>query len=65
MAVALIVIEVLIFVDGNALEQHLEVVERVHRHADLADLRQRQRVVRAVAALGRQVEGDRQAGLAA
>ena len=46
-------------------EQQLHVGERVDRHAGAADLAERPRIVRVVAELGRQVERDRQAGLAA
>ena len=44
-------------------EQGLHIAEMGHRHADLADLAAGQRIVGVVAGLGRQVEGDRQAGL--
>ncbi len=47
----------------DAVEQDAHVVERVDRHPDLADLGPGQRMVRRVAALGRQVERDRQPGL--
>src|SRR5262245_55593489 len=51
--------------DGDAVEQDLEVVEAVHRNTHLADLRHRERVIRAVPALRREIERDREAGLAA
>jgi hypothetical protein len=51
--------------DRDLLEEDVEVVEAVDRHADLADLGARDRVVGVVAALRRQVEGDRETGLAA
>jgi hypothetical protein len=51
--------------EGDALEQGRHVGERGDRHADLADLARGQRVVAVVAGLGRQVEGDREAGLPA
>jgi hypothetical protein len=51
-------------VERDAVEQRAHVAEVGDRHADLADLAARQLVVGVVAGLGRQVEGDRQAGLA-
>src|SRR5262249_35771289 len=47
----------------DALEQHVEVVERVDRHADLADLGAGNGMVGAVPALGREIESDREARL--
>ena len=58
------VIEVFISVERDAVEQRPHVAEVADRHADLADLAAGQLVVGVVAGLGRQVEGDRQAGLA-
>ena len=51
--------------ERDAVEQGRHVGDRGDRHADLADLARRQRVVAVVAGLGRQVEGDREAGLPA
>ncbi len=48
----------------DAVEQRPQVAEVADRHPDLADLAPGQLVVGVVAGLGRQVEGDRQAGLA-
>lgn len=50
--------------DGDGLEQHVEVVERVDGHADLADLETGDAIVRVVPAPGRQIEGNGEAGLA-
>ena len=50
--------------ERNAVEQRAHVAEMRNRDADLADLAARQRMVAVVAGLGRQIEGDRQAGLA-
>ena len=50
--------------ERNAVEQRLHVAQRADRDAYLADFALRQRVVRVVADLGRQVERYRQAGLA-
>ena len=63
-AVALIVIEVFISVERDAVEQRAHVAEVADRHADLADLAAGELGVGVVAGLRRQVEGDRQAGLA-
>ena len=49
--------------ERDIAEQGLHVAEMGHRHADLADLAARQRIVGVVAGLGRQVEGDRESGL--
>ena len=49
---------------GDALEQHVEVVEAVDRHPDLAHLGTGERVIRGVAGLRGEVEGDREADLA-
>ena len=51
-------------VQGNVLEGDLEIPQGVHRHADPADFPHDPGVIRIVAHLGRQVEGDVQAGLA-
>ncbi len=48
-------------VQRDVAEQPAHVLDRVDRHADLADLAARDRVVRVVPHLGRQVERDRQA----
>ena len=45
-------------IQGYAVEQRLHVGQRGDRHAHAAHLAQRQRVVRIVADLRRQVEGD-------
>ena len=50
--------------ERDAVEERPHVADVADRHADLADLAAGQRVVRVVAGLGGQVEGDRQAGLA-
>ena len=50
--------------ERDALEQRAHVAEMGDRHADLADLAAREHVVGVVAGLGRQIEGDRKAGLA-
>ncbi len=47
----------------DLVEQCLHVADVADRHADLADLAARQRMIGVVAGLGRQVEGHRQAGL--
>jgi hypothetical protein len=62
--VALMVIEVFISDERDAVEQRAHVAQVRHRHADLADLAAGQLVVGVVAGLRRQVEGHRQAGLA-
>ena len=51
-------------VERDAGEQRPHVADVRDRHADLADLALGQLVVAVVARLGRQVEGDRKAGLA-
>ena len=51
-------------VERDAREQAPHIAEMGDRYADLADLAARQRVVGIVAGLGRQVEGDREPGLA-
>ena len=61
---ALIVIEVFIWSSGMSREQRPHVSQVSDRDADLADLAASQLVVRVVAGLRRQVEGDRQPGLA-
>ena len=50
--------------ERDAVEQLQHVAEMADRDADLADLAARQRVVRVVPRLGREVEGDREARLA-
>ena len=50
--------------DRDAVEEDVEVVDGVDRDADLADLGLGDRVVGAVAALGGEIEGDREPGLA-
>ena len=52
-------------VERDRVEQQLHVRDRVDRNAGSADLAERTRVVGVVAELRRQVEGDREAGLAA
>jgi hypothetical protein len=47
-------------VERDAVEQRRHVLDRVDRDADAADLAGRQRVVRVVTHLRRQVEGDAQ-----
>ena len=61
---ALIVIEVFIVVERDLVEQGLHVAAVGDRDADLADLAAGEDVVGVVAGLGREVEGDREAGLA-
>ena len=51
-------------VQGYAVKQDLHVLERVDRDTDLADLAVGHGVVRVIADLGGQVEGDREPGLA-
>jgi hypothetical protein len=51
--------------ERDAVQQELHVGERVDRHAGTSDFPGRTRVVRVVAQLRREVEGDREAGLAA
>ena len=63
-AVELIVIDVLTLSSGMAVEQYLHVREIADRHARPPHLADGQRVVRVVARLRRQVEGDAQPGLA-
>ena len=48
-------------VEGNALEQDLHVLDRVDGHAGLADVAYDPRMVRVVAAVSGEVEGDRNA----
>ena len=50
--------------ERDAVEQRAHVAEMADRHADLADLAARQHVIGVVAGLRRQIEGDREAGLA-
>ncbi len=63
-AVALIVIDVFILSSGMPSSSCAHVALVGDGHADLADLAARELVVGVVAGLRRQVEGDRQAGLA-
>ena len=63
-AVALIVIDVFISLDRDLVEQLAHVAQVHDGDANLADLAPGQRVVGVVARLGREVERDRQAGLA-
>ena len=51
-------------VERNVGEQRLHVADVANRHADLADLARGLGMVAVVAGLRRQIEGDRQAGLA-
>ena len=64
MAVALIVIDVFISSSGMPSKSVRISPEVRDGHADLADLAPGERVVGVVAGLGREVERDRQAGLA-
>ena len=50
--------------DRNLIEERSHIAEMGDGHADLADLALRQRMVAVEPGLGRQVEGDRKAGLA-
>ena len=50
--------------ERDVVEQRAHVAEMRDRHADLADLALGEDVVAVVAGLGRQIEGDREAGLA-
>ncbi len=50
--------------ERDRVEQRAHVAEMADRHADLADLAARQHVIAIVAGLGRQIERDREAGLA-
>ncbi len=49
--------------ERDALEQSTHVADMGDRHADLADLAPRERVVGVISGLCRQIEGDRQPGL--
>jgi hypothetical protein len=60
----LIVIEVFIASSGMVREERPHVAEMADRHADLADLAAGEDMVAVVAGLGRQIEGDGEAGLA-
>ena len=51
-------------VQGNIRHQQADIVDRVHGHADLADFRDRDRVIGVVAEQRRQVEVRRQSRLA-
>ena len=51
-------------VERDAVEQRAHVEDRVDRHAGHADVARHARVVGVVAAVGGEVEGDRQALLA-
>ena len=48
-------------IERDAVEQRRHVLDRIDRHADAPDFAGRQRVVRVVADLRRQIEGDAQA----
>ncbi len=61
---ALIVIDVEISIERDAVEQRLHVGERVDGDADLADLARGHRVVGVVAGLRREIERGGEAGLA-
>ena len=61
---ALIVIEVVMRLQRDAVEERAHVLQAGDRDADLADLALRQRMIGVVAHLRRQVEGDREAGRA-
>ena len=50
--------------ERDAVEQRAHVAEVRDRHADLADLAARKNVIAVVAGLGRQIESDRETGLA-
>ena len=60
----LMVIDVVTRVEREPGEEQLHVLERVDRHADLADLTLRAGMVGVVAHLGGEVEGAAEAGLA-
>ena len=49
--------------ERDVVEQRAHVAEMGDRHADLADFAAREDVIGVVAGLGRQIEGDRKAGL--
>ena len=51
-------------VERDPVEQDLHILDRVDRHAGLADIADDARMVAVVAAMGRQIEGDRQPHLA-
>ena len=51
-------------VERDLLEQRAHVAEMRDRHADLADFAACEHVIAVVAGLGREIEGDRKAGLA-
>ena len=53
------------FIERNPVEQNFHIGDRVDRDARFADFAARLRRVRIVAELGRQIEGDREAGLSA
>jgi len=59
-AVALIVIGRGHAIERDAAEQRRHVLDRIDRHADPADLSGRERMIRVVAHLCRQVERDAQ-----
>ena len=50
-------------IERDAVEQHLHVLDRIDGHAGHADVAGDARMIRVVAAMGRQIEGDRQPGL--
>src|SRR3546814_15641511 len=47
-------------VEWNAIEQDLHVVDRVDRDAGLADIARHAGMIAVIAAMGGQIEGDRQ-----
>ena len=49
--------------ERDAVKQHAHVADMRDRHADLADLTLGERMIAVVTGLGRQIEGDRKAGL--
>ena len=61
-AVELIVIDVDTRSSGIAVEERRHVFDRVDRDADAADLARGERMIRVVPHLGRQIEGDAEAG---
>jgi len=51
-------------IERDAVEQDLHVLDRINRHARLADIADNARVIGIIAAVGGEVEGDREALLA-
>ena len=45
-------------IEGNAVEENLHVLDRIDGHPGLADVARHPRMVRVIAPVGRQVEGD-------